>query len=866
VTVMQSAVGAPVPAPREWWQVWGERRVRWWAAHPVLYRRLQRLRAVTLWVGLVWLAGLLIFMPDLRPSVRAYLGCVWIAVAWFLLARTKTLTWSGYMRFFAVCVPWSVLIAVYSTWIAPAASPVIVVAGIDMSPELGVDAVGASVAIAAIVEEVGKLVPVALLALLAPRRAARFAVVDWVLLGVASGTAFLAAEETLRRLSQTAGDGLGLLGQLTVADDGLPLDAVRFGWWPLPTEMTGEFGAFGSHAVMTALVTGTFGLALAGWRRARGRRSRAGWILRPAVLVAVLVVPALVLWSAIADHAIFNAQHDLFASQTSADGTPVWLDPATTSLPWWFRAPWSWLGHGHGRQAVFLVLFVAAVLVDARRLARYPEIALWAVAPPAWLAVSLARVRDSVAGLPVAGHLVAGLVEAAGLLVWTAGRDVREVLAVAARAPGETRREALARMAAVVAAQRAARELAYEHHAGRVRPWMWRVGAAAVLAGLGWAALHLAPVTAAEIGNSLDADGPFWLAGVLDSLADWWNDQPLITQLAIGAGVAALIVLSGGSLALALGLSGVLTWALDHGHGLAALTRDPRGAIRDYFTTATPAQIVLDTLGTVLTFLPGNFVGAKAAQGIRYAITDIAADPGLWRAQLRADLATGGERGAIDLAAWDLNVARRTIRDEGLGPGDELYDALAELTAAQKRRMGQIWSTFPGGTDDVTKAAWYRDAARADGIPDHMRAVLDGRAFNHEMYPLFDAHEVTIHKIDPDTGRVLERFRVDALDDAGVVSLKNTQIAEVKPETVKDYVNEMLKKYKPREKSLVIAPTDGNKAQLDASELGESLEGQMFLGVPKQNAPIPQDLLDYAARKGVRFKQLPPPDLPGGAS
>ena len=109
----------------------------------------------------------------------------------------------------------------------------------------------------------------------------------------------------------------------------------------------------------------------------------------PAVLVAVLVVPALVLWSAIADHAIFNAQLDLFASQTTADGTPVWLDPATTSLPWWLRAPWSWLGHGHGRQAAFLVLFVAAVLVDARRLARYPEIALRAVVPPAWLRLLL---------------------------------------------------------------------------------------------------------------------------------------------------------------------------------------------------------------------------------------------------------------------------------------------------------------------------------------------------------------------------------------------------------------------------------------------------------------------------------------------
>ena len=76
--------------PREWWQVWAERRARWWATRPVLARRWARVRAVGLWVALAWLLVLVVFVPDLTLGLRAYLGCLWTVVAWFTMARTKT--------------------------------------------------------------------------------------------------------------------------------------------------------------------------------------------------------------------------------------------------------------------------------------------------------------------------------------------------------------------------------------------------------------------------------------------------------------------------------------------------------------------------------------------------------------------------------------------------------------------------------------------------------------------------------------------------------------------------------------------------------------------------------------------------------
>ncbi|MEU2200580.1 restriction endonuclease fold toxin-2 domain-containing protein [Isoptericola sp. NPDC019482] len=662
--------------PREWWQVWAERRARWWAGRPVLARRCARVRAVGLWVALAWLLALVVFVPDLTLGLRAYLGCVWTVIAWFALVRTKTLTWSGLMRFFAVCVPWSVLIGVVCTVMADAS-----MAGEPAAAAIGgVDAAGPKVAIAGIAEEALKLAPVAVLAVLAPRRAARFASVDWVLLGVASGTAFLAVEETLRRVAWQTGVGRGWFD--FGPDDEVPEGWILFRLFPVPSDWDDGVAGFGGHAVMTPIVTGLVGLGVAWWRATRNP----GWRL------LAVVLPVVALWSAIADHAGYNVQNAFGAfggglsSLLSEDPEAVWLDPAETSVPWWLRAPWSWLGHGHGRAGVFLIIVAVCLLVDARRLAAVPSSGLLADRqPPRWPRKTVVQVATWTRSWPRPLAAVArSVASAVTALVWVVLRDLGDAVMAFSRQRGESRRRAAARGMTAVSGQRATRELALEALAGPVHVRRRRLLALAAVLLLAWLGFVLAPQTASVIGVSA-SDWPAWLAGVADILAEWWAEQPLAVQLAIGAGVAGLVVLSGGSLGVALGVSGALTWGLDKGHGIATFVRDPNQATRDYIATATPGQVIADTAGVALTFAPGNFIGARVGQGGRAVADDIAADPAAWMATRRAMLREEPERGSVPLE-WFLARKPIPLADGTTRPA---------LSAAEEAAAAARYETYP---------------------------------------------------------------------------------------------------------------------------------------------------------------------------
>jgi RsiW-degrading membrane proteinase PrsW (M82 family) len=64
-----------------------------------------------------------------------------------------------------------------------------------------VRALGPMAALAGVGEESAKLVPLAVLALVAAGRVRRFAVTDWLLLGFVSGLGFQAFEELTRRVT-----------------------------------------------------------------------------------------------------------------------------------------------------------------------------------------------------------------------------------------------------------------------------------------------------------------------------------------------------------------------------------------------------------------------------------------------------------------------------------------------------------------------------------------------------------------------------------------------------------------------------------------------------------------------------------------
>src|SRR5699024_9425332 len=145
-------------------------------------------------LGLVWLLVVLVWFTNARSGLAAYVGSLWTLVCCVLVARTRTLSWGTCLRTFGLAVPWSVGVGLMSRWLADLVFVTVEEGGNSGAEVSGPasQAIGASVAIAGVTEEALKLVPVAVVAVLAARRARRFAVIDWLLLGVASGAAFMA--------------------------------------------------------------------------------------------------------------------------------------------------------------------------------------------------------------------------------------------------------------------------------------------------------------------------------------------------------------------------------------------------------------------------------------------------------------------------------------------------------------------------------------------------------------------------------------------------------------------------------------------------------------------------------------------------
>lgn len=192
---------------------------------------------------------------------------------------------------------------------------------------------------------------------------------------------------------------------------------------------------------------------------------------------------------------------------------------------------------------------------------------------------------------------------------------------------------------------------------------------------------------------------------------------------------------------------------------------------------------------------------------------------------------------------------------------DDLQEAIDKLAPQEQQRWQRVWRKFPKGGTHAQKAAFYRAAAEEPDVPDHMRPVLRGCAFNHDVYPLFPASEVTINNLAED-GTTARQFRVDALGRREIVSLKYTQLAKIKFKTARGYVDELLKKYAPGRKDLVVAPTPGNRAKLAErpSAMGKPLRGAMVLGIPPQTEPIPEEILDYAAENDIEIREITVPE------
>ncbi|MFW0162797.1 PrsW family glutamic-type intramembrane protease [Actinomyces sp. SKVG-SVH-4(1)] len=574
--------GAPVRL--EWWERLGGLFLQFRA-----FRVLTRVRMVLTWVSLLIVAVTLAVSPLARTVLGAWIGCFWIVAVCFWLARGKTVSWGMTSGIFALSMPWAGAVGWLSFQVAAAA-------------RVPVDHAASQVVIAGVVEELAKLAPICLVTVIAPGRVRRLLIQDWLVLGVACGAGFMAVEEVARRLTYVLGNTPGLqLSKAVCPEDpeGIIecIHAHTFSLWPFADAFPGPV-TYAGHAIVTGLVAVSIGLARHLWWRARHHHPAFGVALR----CMALGLPLGVLWVAIVDHMATNsttASTNWFTGERvvkawgATKGEAPWPIVGTTS---------SMAGSGQGRGWLLLVMLVVALLLDARvmRLGGY------------------ARTLAGPGGGPGAPQGPPGGV--AGR--W--GADVVEA-AAAARAKAHRLRLALAQAATsrsprlflqAWAEHRIARDLA-ARRALDAGPHRWAtsaLAAAAALAGA-WIINTVVPPAVTELNQRLNGLPTFWFAGILDTLAAVWESMSPTEKAALVLIGLAAVLLSGGTLGMAVNVGLGIATALDAARPASQFMRDPWGATGHYLDTHNDLEIAADAGLAAMAIIPGG----KALRGAGYA-------------------------------------------------------------------------------------------------------------------------------------------------------------------------------------------------------------------------------------------------------
>ena len=606
------------PPRQEWWE-----RLRDRTSRSRIFLALRRVRAVASWFALLVVLVAVVVSPTVRTALGAWIGCLWLVVCWFTLARAKTVSWALTSGVFATGMPLALLIAMVSLWVCSAAG---------VSPS----STAASIVVASLVEEVLKLTPLAVLTLVAPGRVRRFLVSDWIVLGVATGAAFEVVEEVTRRITLLNGGG-SLLDSLLCPKGGVRQvecsGATTYSLSPF-SGAAGNIFPYAGHAIITGLVTGAIGLGIALWRRARVHRG--GY--RAALQILSPVVPLWTWWVAVVDHMGRNASDYVMWLQTGGEA-PSWPIEVTASLT----------GYGQGRGVILLLMLALAWVIDSRTL---------------WSGGYVSTLESDNYGNrwgPWRWRVWAGVPRNAFGRFLADGACLVSVVGVEWRWAWMTLMEAATfreprLLLETPAKLRIAREEAARAEFDPAPEQWWRArlaGLCAVVAGL--LVIAMVPGLTRSMADSLGEGQPYWLAGLLDALGTVWESLSWEQKLGLMLLAGALILLSGGTLGLAFDIGMGVATVFGGARGAAALMRDPRGTVARYLSTHTPAEIALDLATAALTTVGGgaaSAMGGQMARGAYTATREARYASYLWR---------------TDRTAWRhyaRNARRRLLHDE----------------------------------------------------------------------------------------------------------------------------------------------------------------------------------------------------------
>lgn len=527
----------------------------------------------------------LIFVPKFARAALPGIRMVIALAVFTALCRPRTISWRAVSLMLSMGVLCALGIALFSQATA------------DLL-ELFVGANGPSTALASFFEESGKLVPLLVVAVVAPGRARRFAVTDWALLGFASGAGFVLAEEGVRNLGLSPhGDlarelaGLGYLSSFPNPFTEGSFVSLNPGW---------DSNYTVGHQVHTMLIAIGIGLAITWWSAIRVR----GW---QRVIAAIL--PLLLWFSAVVTHFGWNA--------SVPDRS--WQDHDIAGIPWFFGVAYKVGQLGNAELPLSMLMLLVAQLVDARRRQLADPLGV----PPPYLHGPRASTPR-----PGWGWLVTFL-ESAWAWAWYTWHDLLLTWQGYGRADAgwlgrlwEGRRVSyqLRGVRADAINALVAPPETQGRQRFRRRALVIGVPALAVSVALGaW--------MAASIGKSFRSDSLPYFAGILDKLGYFWDGLGVPGQILLTALLVAFLMAGGWSFALAMGVTGIVTWVAGHGHGLAALLRNPRAAVNNYFQTVTLGQLLWDVADFAMTFIPGSLLG----RGIVRTADDIALSRSLWQ-------------------------------------------------------------------------------------------------------------------------------------------------------------------------------------------------------------------------------------------
>nr|WP_283248469.1 PrsW family glutamic-type intramembrane protease [Bacillus sp. FJAT-49711] len=248
-------------------------------------------------------------MEDSRKIFVQYFWSFYVILQFWLLCRSKTLTWKQYTYFFLaggwLIVPLNSVIVLSITWIFGGQA----------------SNVWSQAFLTPIAEEVLKLIPLAVY-LFFSRRASSLSLSDYALIGAATGAGFQFIEEATRRLISGSHYGVTLLGGKVLHWDLFTLFPGYFEESIFPTQMTS------GHALLTAMVTLGIGIAIR---------------YRLKFLNYIFIFPGFLLFMAIYDHILWNASYQ---------------------APKLLQSIHKLIGSGYAAKPFFLLMLIAALLID----------------------------------------------------------------------------------------------------------------------------------------------------------------------------------------------------------------------------------------------------------------------------------------------------------------------------------------------------------------------------------------------------------------------------------------------------------------------------------------------------------------------